>query len=157
VRDMSEASRIADQLRHAFEGGAWHGPSMLELLSDVDAVSAAAHPFPDAHSIWELVLHIAAWDDAVKRRIVTRKAVKLSEAENFPPVKDTRKTVWKQALAHLKKSHKELIKTVDALSDARLADRVPGKNYNVYFMLHGVTQHELYHAGQIALLKKIRL
>ena len=93
----------------------------------------------------------------MKRRIVTRKAVKLSDAENFPPVKDTRKTVWKQALAHLKKSHKELIKTVSALPDARLADRVPGKNYNLYFMLHGVTQHELYHAGQIALLKKIRL
>lgn len=154
---MTETARIADQLRHAFEGGAWHGPSVLELLADVDAATAAAHPLPDVHSIWELVLHIAAWDDAVHRRIVTGKAVKLTDAQNFPPVKDKSKGAWKEALAGLKKTHDGLARTVAALPDARLTDRVPGKSYNLYFMLHGVTQHELYHAGQIAILKKTRL
>jgi uncharacterized damage-inducible protein DinB len=154
---MTETARIADQLRHAFEGGAWHGPSVLELLADVDAATAAAHPLPDVHSIWELVLHIAAWDDAVNRRIVTRKAVKLTAAQNFPPVKDKSKAAWNEALASLEKTHDGLAKTVAALPDARLRERVPGKSYNLYFMLHGVTQHELYHAGQIAILKKTRL
>ena len=154
---MTETARIADQLRHAFEGGAWHGPSVLELLADVDAATAAAHPLPDVHSIWELVLHIAAWDDAVNRRIVTRKAVKLTDAQNFPPIKDKSKVAWKEALAGLKKTHDGLARTVAALPDARLTERVPGKSYNLYFMLHGVTQHELYHAGQIAILKKTRL
>jgi len=154
---MTETARIADQLRHAFEGGAWHGPSVLELLADVDAATAAAHPLPDVHSIWELVLHIAAWDDAVNRRIVTRKAVKLTDAQNFPPVKDKSKVAWNEALAGLEKTHVGLARTVAALPDARLTERVPGKSYNLYFMLHGVTQHELYHAGQIAILKKTRL
>ena len=154
---MTETARIADQLRHAFEGGAWHGPSVLELLADVDAATAAAHPLPDVHSIWELVLHIAAWDDAVNRRIVTRKAVKLTDAQNFPPVKDKSRVAWNEALAGLEKTHVGLARTVAALPDARLTERVPGKSYNLYFMLHGVTQHELYHAGQIAILKKTRL
>ena len=154
---MSEATRIADQLRCAFEGSAWHGPAVLELLSDIDATTAASHPMPEAHSIWELVLHITAWDGAVNRRIVTRKAVTLNDAQNFPKVKDKSRAAWKETIALLKTTHKELVKTVAALPDSRLTDRVPGKNYNVYFMLHGVAQHELYHAGQIAILKKTRL
>jgi uncharacterized damage-inducible protein DinB len=157
TRSKSEAARIAEQLRCAFEGSAWHGPAVLELLSDVDASTAVAHSLPDVHSIWELVLHIAAWDDAVNRRIVSGQAVTLNDAEDFPPVRDKSAAAWKQAIALLKKTHKKLLKTVEALPDARLNHRVPGKNYNVYFMLHGVTQHELYHAGQIAILKKTRL
>lgn len=154
---MSEAARIADQLRHAFDGNAWHGPALLELLKDVSADTASSHPLPDVHSIWELVLHIAAWDDAVNRRITQGKAIQLKAAQNFPPVKIKTRAAWKDAVAHLKKKHNELIRTVVSLSDARLKQRVPGKKYNVYFMLHGVAQHELYHAGQIAILKKTRL
>jgi uncharacterized damage-inducible protein DinB len=151
---MTEAARIADQLRRAFEGDAWHGPALLELLADVDASTAASHPLPDTHSVWELVLHIAAWDDAVTRRIAAGKAVQLNSAENFPPVKDKSRAAWKKTVAHLKKTHAALIKTVTTLPDRRLRERVPGKKYDIYFMLHGVAQHELYHAGQIAILKK---
>lgn len=151
---MTESARIADQLRRAFHGDAWHGPALLELLAEVDAAIAAAHPFPDTHSIWELVLHIAAWDDAVNRRIVLRKALQLNAAENFPPVRDKSRAAWKKAVAHLKKTHATLVKTAAALPEQRLRERVPGKKYDIRFMLHGVAQHELYHAGQIALLKK---
>ncbi len=63
---MSETARLADQIRRAFAGDAWHGDSVLELLKGVDAETAASHPIKGAHSIWELVLHIAAWDDAVR-------------------------------------------------------------------------------------------
>ncbi len=156
-KPMTEAARIADQLRCAFEGGAWHGPAVLELLADLDPSTAASHPLPDVHSIWELVLHIAAWDGAVNRRIVTGKAVTLNDAQNFPPVKDKSRAAWKEAITLLKRAHNELVKTVAALPDSRLNERVPGKKYTVYVMLHGVTQHELYHAGQIAILKKTRL
>ena len=160
TRKSVEASLIADQLRNAFAGEAWHGPAVLELLADVDAATAAAHPLPDVHSIWELVLHIAAWDEAVNRRIVLGKhgkALQLNDAENFPPVTDKSPAAWKETIARTKKKHQELLKTVAGLSDARLRERVPGKPYDVGFMLQGVAQHELYHAGQIAILKKTRL
>jgi uncharacterized damage-inducible protein DinB len=154
---MSDAARIAEQLRNAFEGNAWHGPALLELLVDVDPATAASHPLPETHSIWELVLHVAAWDDAVNRRIVERKALQLKAAQNIPPVKDKSSAAWKKTIAQLKKTHAALVKTAAGLSDKQLGERVPGKKYNIRFMLDGVAQHELYHAGQIAILKKTRL
>ncbi|MGO9124724.1 MAG: DinB family protein [Terriglobales bacterium] len=153
---MSETTRLADQIRRAFEGDAWHGDSVLELLASVDARTAAAHPIKGAHSIWELLLHVAAWDDAVLRR--TRgTAVKLNDEENFPAVSDTSEAAWRKRVEEVKQKHEELVKAVAAFPDSRLLDPVPGKKqkyYDHFYMFSGIVQHELYHAGQIALLKK---
>ena len=152
---MSQSALIADQLRRAFEGTAWHGPALLELLRDVDAATAAAKPLPNAHSIWELILHIAAWDGAVYRRLGGAKA-QLKAAQNFPRVPKPTEAAWREAIAETRRTHDALVKTVSTLRDSRLRDRVPGKRYDFYHMLHGLVQHELYHAGQIAILKKAR-
>lgn len=154
---MSESARIADQLRRAFDGEAWHGDSVFEILKGVTAARAAARAVANAHSIWELVLHIAAWDGAALRRL-GGAAVELRDAENFPAVTDTSDAAWRGALAEVRRVHEELLAAVAALPDSRLEEMVPGKkgaHYNFYYMLQGVVQHELYHAGQIALLKKI--
>jgi uncharacterized damage-inducible protein DinB len=153
---MSETARLADQIRRAFEGDAWHGDSVLELLTGVDARIAAARPIKNAHSIWELVLHVAAWDDAVRRR-TGGTAVTLSDEQNFPPVKDSSDAAWRKAIEHAKLAHNELAQAVAAFPDSRLQEQVPGKTesyYNFFYMFSGIVQHELYHAGQIALLKK---
>jgi uncharacterized damage-inducible protein DinB len=149
----SESARIADQLRRAFEGEAWHGPAVLELLSDVDAPTAAAKPLAGAHSIWELLLHIQAWDAAALRRIGGERC-QPAGLQNFPRPPKPTEAAWRKAVAQAKRTHDRLVRTVAALSDDRLRDRVPGKRYAFYHMLHGVVQHELYHAGQIAILKK---
>jgi uncharacterized damage-inducible protein DinB len=154
---MSESARIADQLRRAFDGEAWHGDALFEILEGVTADRASARPIKSAHSIWELVLHIAAWDDAVRQRL-GGVAVTLSDAENFPPVTDTSEAAWRAALTQVRRAHHDLLAAVAGLPDSRLYDLVPGKeggHYTFYYMLHGVVQHELYHAGQIALLKKM--
>ncbi len=156
---MSETARIADQLRRAFHGEAWHGDSLFEILNGVTAAQAAAHPIKHAHSIWELLLHITAWDSAVRRRL-TGEAVALSGEQNFPSVMDPSESAWRRAVDNAKRAHSELIDAVSAFPDERLSEKVPGKAkepdwYNFYYMLHGVVQHELYHAGQIALLKKM--
>jgi uncharacterized damage-inducible protein DinB len=153
LTSLSESTLIADQLRRAFEGEAWHGPALLELLRDVNATSAAANPLPEVHSIWELVLHIAAWDGAAVRRIAG-ETVQLTGAANFPVVPKPTETSWRKAVAQAKRTHDLLVKTVATLPESRLRERVPGKKYDFYHLLHGVAQHELYHAGQIAILKK---
>jgi uncharacterized damage-inducible protein DinB len=153
---MSETSRLADQIRRAFDGDAWHGDSILELLNRVNAKIAAAHPIKGAHSIWELLLHIAAWDGVILRRI-GGEAVELRDQQNFPPVKDPSDTAWSKAVEHAKHTHNELVKAVAAFPDSRLQEQVPGKTesyHNFFYMFSGIVQHELYHAGQIALLKK---
>ncbi len=151
-----EGVRIADQLRRAFYGSAWHGPGLLEVLADVDAATASAKPMPNVHSIWELVLHIAVWDDAGSRRLRGEKWQPTGLA-NFPPMPAPTAAAWRKAVAATKRTHDGLVRTVAALPDSRLRDRVPGKRYDFYHMLHGIAQHELYHAGQIAILKKARV
>ena len=150
---MSERERIADQLRRAFEGSAWHGPAVLELLEDVDAVTAAAKPVSNAHSIWELLLHVEAWDRAAMVRLAGEKCQPKGE-DNFPPMRKPVESAWRATITQAKRTHDQLVKMVEGLSESRLGDRVPGKRYDFYHMLHGIAQHELYHAGQMAILKK---
>jgi uncharacterized damage-inducible protein DinB len=150
---LTEAARIADQLRRAFDGDAWHGPALSELLEDLDAAKAAAKPIHGVHSIWELLLHIEAWD----RAAIVRLQGKQTQPEgdlNFQPVTNPTKEAWHEAVSAVERTHDELIKVVEALPDSRLYETVPGKPYDFYHNLHGVVQHELYHAGQIAILKK---
>lgn len=151
--ETSSSALLAEQLRRAFEGDAWHGPALLELLKDVNASIAAAKPLPDVHSIWELVLHIEVWDAAALRRLAGEKT-QPTGTNNFPiPPKPT-EGAWRKTIAQATRVHAKLVKTVASLPESRLLDRVPGKKYDFYFMLQGIAQHELYHAGQIAILKK---
>ncbi len=150
---MSEIDRILDQLKRAYDGEAWHGPALREVLVDVTALQAAARPLPNAHSIWELVLHIAAWENAA-RKTLEGEPLHVSEDENFPAISDTSEAAWRDALTTLEASHYVLRATIAQLTDADLDTVIPGRRYSVYFLLHGIIQHDLYHAGQIVLLKK---
>src|SRR5215218_10339843 len=100
----TEMDRIRDQFRRAFNGEAWHGPAVLALLDGVTAEQAAAHPIPGAHSIWELTLHIAAWEDACRRRLEGDPA-QLGDDEDFPPITDTTEAAWQNAKTELSDVH----------------------------------------------------
>ena len=151
---MSEIKRLNDQLKRAFQGKAWHGPSVSEVLEGVTAAQAAAHPIEGTHSIWELTLHIGTWERVGRRRIEEPTPIDVSDEEDWPAVEDTSDDAWSRTLDELKRSHEALRAAIRGLDEARLEDIVPGTQYSVYFLLHGVSQHDLYHAGQIALLKK---
>jgi uncharacterized damage-inducible protein DinB len=150
---MGEVRRINDQLRRAFEGEAWHGPSLMEILSGVTAEQAAAKPLVAAHSIWEIVLHIAFWEEVSRRRLEGDDA-KYQAEDGLFTISDTSEEGWQAALEKLKQSNTALREAVARLDDERLRERAAGQEYSIYFLLHGVIQHDLYHAGQIALLKK---
>ena len=150
---MSEIIRINEQLRRAFEGPAWHGPSLTEVLAGVPAEKAAAKPIAGAHSIWELVLHVIAWERVVIRRLGGETIDSLDPQEDWPAIPDQSETAWRKALAQLKSTHDDLFLAISKFPEGRLNDKVSGK-YPYYALLHGVIQHNLYHAGQIAILKK---
>ena len=151
---MSELKRLNDQLKRAFEGKAWHGPSVSDVLAGVTAEQAAAHPITGAHSIWEVALHIATWERVGRRRIEEFIPIDVSDEEDWPTVEDTSDAAWSNTLDDLRRNHEALRAAIRALDETRLEDIVPGTQYSVYFLLQGVIQHDLYHAGQIALLKK---
>jgi uncharacterized damage-inducible protein DinB len=150
---MTEIERIVDQLNRAFEGKAWHGPAVVAILEGITAQQAAARPFNGTHSIWELVLHIAAWESACRRRLGGERA-HLPDSEDWPPVIDTKEQGWIQAQEGLRQAHEELCEAVSKLDKERLDQPIIEGMSSVYVTLHGVIQHSLYHAGQIALLKK---
>ncbi|HEY0406894.1 MAG TPA: DinB family protein [Pyrinomonadaceae bacterium] len=150
---MSEVARIGSQLKRAFEGEAWHGPSLMELLADVTAEQAAARPLAGAHSIWEIALHVAAWEGVARLRLEGQTALIPTE-EDWPAVNDASEAAWREALTRLESGHRKLRAALRQLTDEDLEKIVAGQQYSLYFLLHGVIQHDLYHAGQIALLKK---
>jgi len=151
---MAESKRIADQLRRAFEGPAWHGPSLKALLADVTAEKAATRPIPGGHSIWEIVLHVTAWETIALRRLQGGAFEDPPGEVDWPPVDEVSEKSWQRTLDGLERSNVALREAIELIDDARLNDIVPVKNYSVYYMLHGVIQHDLYHGGQIAILRK---
>ena len=150
---MTEIERIIDQLNRAFVGEAWHGPAVIEILEGVTAQQAAAYPLAGGHSIWELALHLAAWTRAVLRRLQGDPA-QLTDAENFPAVTDSSELAWEEVRESIKQAHVELRSAILLLDDSRLDQPIIEGMSSIYVTLHGVIQHSLYHAGQIAILKK---
>ncbi|HLJ26028.1 MAG TPA: DinB family protein [Candidatus Angelobacter sp.] len=151
----AECPRIADQLRRAFDGKAWHGSALRELLSDVKAAQAHAHPLAGAHSIWELVLHIAVWTRAAVGATQGQAMAKIvGTKEDWPVVSDSSPEAWNEAQHRLFEAKDQLAAAIEQFEDARLKETVPGRQYDFYYLFHGIVQHSLYHAGQIALLKK---
>ena len=145
----NETERIVNQMNRAFQGNAWHGPSVMKILRGLTSDQAAARLFPDTHTIGELVAHMTAWKRIVARR-VSGKVVRVTPAQDWP----TPNGSWPKAVSGLRQAHVELVSAVRRLPPSRLGAKVPGKSHDHYITLHGMVQHDLYHAGQIALLKK---
>lgn len=151
----TECLRIADQLRRAFQGKAWHGPSITDLLADVTAQQASLHPVARGHSIWELVLHIEVWANAAAQATQgVRMAKIVGTPEDWPSVTAASAQEWEAVTKRLFATCERLSDAIEQFGDARLSEIVPGRQYDFYYLFHGIVQHSLYHAGQIGLLKK---
>jgi uncharacterized damage-inducible protein DinB len=151
---MDEIERIGDQLRRALEGDAWHGPAVLEVLAGVTPEQARAHPVAGAHSIWELVLHLGGAYRVVLRRL-KGDATPLAPEEDWPPVPEPTADNWRAAVDALRALNGEVRRAVAGFDPSRLGrPLVPEPPYTAYAQLIGLTQHDVYHAGQIALLKR---
>jgi uncharacterized damage-inducible protein DinB len=151
---MSEIDRILDQMDRAFSGDAWHGPPLKSLLDGLLAEDASKHPLDGAHSIWEIVQHITTWNTVVRRELVG-ETLTITPEQDWPPVWEASDAAWQRSVESLVEARSRLRTVVQGLRDEEL-DEKPSKrtNNSRYVMLHGVVQHDLYHAGQIAVLKK---
>jgi hypothetical protein len=152
-----ECTRIADQLACTLNGEAWYGDSLRELLEGVTGPQALSHPIPSAHSIWEMVLHVEAWckfADGAMRGVAIPPWPAMPKELDWPPVVGNGQQAWQQALASFFSSHLKLVEAIKSFADDRLDSTVPGRTYNFYRLFQSMTQHAVYHGGQIALLKK---
>jgi uncharacterized damage-inducible protein DinB len=159
---MSEITRLLDQIRRAFDGEPWSGPSLLSTLDGLTAAQAAQRPVATAHSIWEITRHAGVWAEVARRRLIEEKLVQVSDAEDWPPQPENpAEADWQAVLEDLRNAHEQLLAAASNVPDEVLdrpintvVDALVGYGSSIYVTLHGVAQHYLYHAGQIALLRK---
>ena len=151
---MSRATRLAKHIERTATGPMWHGPALAEVLKGVDAAGARARPIAGAHSIWEIVLHVIAWAEIGRARLKGQSTGDPTPAEDWPPVSSTDADAWQRALKQLDTSYRHLAADARELDEARLDALVPGLDYSVAVLLHGIVEHGTYHGGQIVLLKR---
>ena len=151
---MSETGRIARLLEQTFEGSAYYGPSVLGSLAGVDAATAARAPAAGGHSIWEIVVHLTDELDYARTVIDGLPSAWVEGETTWPAVTDTSAVAWRAALDELKRANRALVRRIEELDDNILARQPPVVSGPFYVTLHGHIQHGIYHAGQIALLKR---
>lgn len=162
-RRNASVSRVAirsllQQLDEAYDRRSWHGPNLRGSLRGTSAAEASWRPAPGRHGVWELAVHAAYWKYAAWRRLAGEKRGSFPrEGSNWfgVPVPPTEKE-WRRDLALLADCHRLLREVVAALRDADLERHAPGSRETVGRLVRGVAAHDLYHAGQIQLLKRLR-
>ena len=150
----AECLRIAQQVRAAFAGDAWHGPPIRDAVAGISAAQASARPLTPGHSIWELVIHIELWTNIAEQAIHGTPMPRLYGTEKDWPEAAGAESEWQAAVARMLETAERFASSIEQFGDDRLPDAVPGRNYNFYHLFHGVVQHSLYHCGQIAMLKR---
>ena len=156
----NECNRIANAVAAAISGEAWYGDSVRKILDNVSVKQAQARPIPNAHTIWELVVHVEAWIkfcQGAMQGVPIPAWATMPKEQDWPLVTDTSEHAWKQAVSSFLATHLKLVEMIKAFSDDRLDATVPGRTYNFYHLLQGMIQHAVYHGGQIALLKKAQI
>ncbi|HEY9046515.1 MAG TPA: DinB family protein [Ohtaekwangia sp.] len=146
----SEIIHLVYVLKSTFEKNAWHGPAVKEVLADITPEQAQLR-FSTSHSIIELVAHMTSWRIFVTRKLQGDTHYKVSDEQNFPIVSD-----WYIVLRALEESQVNLLQALQQFPYSRLEEKVPHSEYNYtyYTLIHGIIHHDLYHLGQIVLLKK---
>ncbi len=145
-----ELKNIISLLTSTFEKKPWYGPSLKEVLRDITP-GLALKKLADTHSIIELVAHMTAWRTFVIRKLEGDDQFTVEDPMNFPEVTD-----WPDVLQGLFESQAKLISTLQNFPGSRLHEVVPhgSYRYTYYALLHGIIHHDVYHTGQISLLKK---
>ena len=151
---ITTIERLVDQLRRSAEGDAWHGPSVREALEGVTVEDASTHPIPGAHSIRELVLHMAAGIQLALRRL-DGDGRQLTPEEDWPTPSEPTEDAWQRDVEALFALNQRLREAVATFPATHLDDPlVPDPPYSAFTQFIGLTQHDLYHAGQIVLLRR---
>lgn len=146
--------RLIDE---GFENHAWHGPNLKGSLRGISAREAAWRPGNMRHNIWEIAVHAAYWKYAVRRRLTGEKrgSFPLQGSNWFARPDELTESAWKSDLKLLAEKHRLLRETVEHLVPSKLQTRSPSGKYTYETLVYGIANHDIYHAGQIQLIKRL--
>jgi hypothetical protein len=145
---------VVDQ---AFDHKSWHGTTLRGSLRGLTPVEALWRPGRDRHNIWELTLHAAYWKYAVRRRLAGEAVGSFErKPSNWPAIPEPADaSAWKRDVAFLESEHRKLREVIRGLSSAELNLRSPRGVWTYAEEIHGIAAHDLYHTGQIQLIKRL--
>lgn len=149
---MRQTEILLDQLNRVFGGNAWHGPALRNLLDGVTEKQAKEHPIEHVHSILELVVHVGTWMDVVAHRL----AGTVVDSTTVPDWSDVTRRSWRETVEELERAQSRLCDAVARMNTEDLDTVVPGKSNTKHTEILGIIEHNVYHTGQISLLKKAK-
>jgi hypothetical protein len=141
----------------AYDRKAWHGPNLRGSIRGIDTATAAWRPAPGRHNIWEIVVHAAYWKYAVRRRLLGEKrgSFPLKGSNWFPRPTTITAEAWAADVALLEQSHRTMRQAISGLRESDLTPGPPRSRWRKVDLIHGIAAHDVYHAGQIQLLKRL--
>jgi uncharacterized damage-inducible protein DinB len=161
---MTELQRILEQYDRVMHGSAWHGDAIWKILDGISAEQAASWPIANAHSIWEIAGHMVFWEDVAAKRLAglpagleensNFPATPEQESRNFPPAPEPTEANWRKTLDEFRASNQAFRDALQKLSPSKLDGLSAAGRHSYYGEAHGLIEHSVYHAGQIALLAK---
>jgi uncharacterized damage-inducible protein DinB len=153
----AELQALLGAMDEAFDRKAWHGTNLRGSIRGLDAAVACLRPAPGRHSIWELVVHAAYWKYAVRRRLSgdKRGSFPFTGSNGFSRPDAPSATAWAQDVALLVADHRALMEAARAVDPRRLHRPSAGSRNTPAMLLRGIAFHDVYHAGQIQLLKRL--
>ncbi len=151
---MGESVRLADQLRKALHGDGWYGPSWREVLDGLGVSDALRRPVSQGHTIGEIVLHTITWHEVARERLGGENPPQPTPEEDFPKTAFANESEWKAATENLFATGNALAETIAGFPDSRLDEERANNAGTWYQLACGMLQHDLYHLGQVSLLKK---
>jgi uncharacterized damage-inducible protein DinB len=157
--DAPRLQMLLAQIDEAFDRQSWHGTNLRGAVRGMSAADAAWRPRAGRHNVWELVVHAAYWKYAVRRRLTREKRGSFAlQGSNWfvRPLQDRSEAAWAADVRLLVREHTLLRAVVEGLTDADLERRSAGSRLRTAALLRGIAAHDLYHAGQIQVLKRLR-
>ncbi|MGA2687178.1 MAG: DinB family protein [Candidatus Korobacteraceae bacterium] len=152
---MSGTKRILNHYDGVLNGDAWHGDAVWPVLDNISAEEAAARPIPSAHTIWEIVMHMAFWENVAAQRLAGLRSG-LVEELNFPPMPAATEENWRKTLDQLRDSNRVVRQALAKLDANKLDELTAAGKRTFYGEAHGILEHHVYHLGQVVLLKKMQ-
>jgi uncharacterized damage-inducible protein DinB len=156
---QSQIALLLALLDQSYDQKAWHGPNLRGAIRRLSAAEAAWRPNPRRHNIAEHVLHAAYWKYAVRRRLLGEKrgSFPLKGSNWFVVPESLREETWRGYLSLLDEQHRSLRHAVAELPEVCLHRPSPGSRFVAAELIYGIASHDLYHVGQIQLLKRLQM
>jgi len=151
---MSESKRVSNLYQSIYNGNPWLEVTLADTLKDVTAAQAYKKINPNLNTIWEIVNHLIQWRRNILRR-VQGEIITTPDHNYFVPILDSSEPAWEQSLQSLAKSQELWSACLSDFNDADFEKIDQNNNHNFYEDIHGIIQHDVYHLGQIVILKKL--